>query len=163
MITKMDRSYLAALYFSGLTLAEVLRFPQRINRFRHHNIWRKPLNSTLNSETIVLISIVVGIWILPLTYSFSSWLSASNFSLPTWSIWAGIFHILSKHRNPLYGSTDTFLVVVEYSRDCGEASSNQIWTLYRHQAPNLCVFDLLGDRQTSTAAKLHRWIRWGSC
>lgn len=91
MFTEMDQSCLAAIYFSGLIIAEALRIPQRIIRFKSRNIWRKPHNSSSSAEKIVLVSVVTGIWILPLINSFTSWLSAFDISLPTWSVWTGIF------------------------------------------------------------------------
>jgi hypothetical protein len=86
MITKMDQSYLAAIYFSGFILAKALRFPQRIHHLRHRNTWRTPHNSSLKSEAIVLVSVVLGIWFLPLIYLFTSWLHTMNISLPIWVV-----------------------------------------------------------------------------
>jgi protein-S-isoprenylcysteine O-methyltransferase Ste14 len=90
----MDQSTLAVIYFSGLMLAEALRLPQRINRFKNRSIWNKPVDSTQIPERIVLIAIVFGIWILPLVNSLTSWFNAFNFSLARWLVWVGIIFFL---------------------------------------------------------------------
>jgi protein-S-isoprenylcysteine O-methyltransferase Ste14 len=81
----MDKEILVAIYFIGLCFAEVLRLPHRINRYKYRHRWREAKQSTRQTEWVVLVFVVVGIWILPLIYSFSSWLTLFDFSLPLWS------------------------------------------------------------------------------
>ena len=82
----MDKNQLVAIYLSGLVIAELLRFPQRINRFRDHQVWQKASNQSRIMELVVLTSVILGFWIFPLMYSFTPWLGAFNYLLPTWAI-----------------------------------------------------------------------------
>jgi protein-S-isoprenylcysteine O-methyltransferase Ste14 len=81
----MDKNQLVAIYLSGLAIAELLRFPQRVNRFRGRQVWQKASDQSSIMELVVLTSVILGFWIFPLMYSFTPWLSAFNYVLPTWA------------------------------------------------------------------------------
>lgn len=78
----MDKESLVAVYFIGLFFAEVLRLPHRINRYRYRQLWKEAKQRTRQTEWIVLPFVLLGIWILPSIYAFSSCLNSFDYSLP---------------------------------------------------------------------------------
>jgi protein-S-isoprenylcysteine O-methyltransferase Ste14 len=85
-IEKMEKVSLVTIYFSGLLFAEILRLPHRIHRYRYRHLWVEAKHSTRNAEGIVLLFVLLGVWILPSIYSFSSWFHMFDYSLPPWQI-----------------------------------------------------------------------------
>lgn len=86
----MTRVVLAAIYVAGLVFAEALRILYRIRRIRSGPTWHPPTERRGPAETLVLLSIVVGIWILPGIYIFTQWFSQFDYALPYWVIWPAL-------------------------------------------------------------------------
>jgi protein-S-isoprenylcysteine O-methyltransferase Ste14 len=87
----MDKTALTAIYLLGLLFAESLRLPRRIERLRDRQDWIAADRSTQKAEWIVMIAVILGIWVLPGCYAFTSWLIAFDYRLPEWLSWAAIF------------------------------------------------------------------------
>jgi protein-S-isoprenylcysteine O-methyltransferase Ste14 len=83
----MPPQFFPTLYITGLVLAEGLRFPRRLARFRERQSWKPAGRSTQRSEQIVLSGVILGFWILPLIYSFTPWLNCFDYHLPNWVSW----------------------------------------------------------------------------
>ena len=78
------------IYFSGLIFAEILRLPRRISRIREHR-GRGSIRAPYRvSELCVITSILLGIWVLPITYTMTNWLRAFDYSLSPWIMWAAL-------------------------------------------------------------------------
>ena len=95
LVNLMDKIFLVAIYLIGLIFAEVLRIPQRLRRYQDHQTRKKADHPSRFSELIVLSSILLGIWILPIIYSVTSWLSVFDYMLPSWTIWIAIVLFLT--------------------------------------------------------------------
>lgn len=80
-------------YLIGLLFAEGLRFHRRVDRVRAAPTWQRAGGSSRIPEAIVLLAVILGIWVFPLVFIFSSWLAALDYALPLWSrcLGAGVF------------------------------------------------------------------------
>ena len=61
-------------YLIGLLFAEGLRFHRRVDRVRAAPAWQRAGGSSRIPESIVLLAVILGIWVFPLVFLFSSWL-----------------------------------------------------------------------------------------
>jgi protein-S-isoprenylcysteine O-methyltransferase Ste14 len=86
----VTRVVLAAIYVAGLVFAEALRVPHRIRRIRSGPTWHPPAEQRNPTETLVMLSVVIGIWILPGIYIFTQWLSQFDYALPQWPSWPAL-------------------------------------------------------------------------
>jgi len=82
----MEKVTLVTIYFSGLLFAEILRLPHRIHRYRYRHLWDEAKQTTRYAEGIVLLFVLLGIWIFPSIYSFTSWFHMFDYSLPSWQV-----------------------------------------------------------------------------
>lgn len=91
----MARTAAILLYVAGLAFAEALRVPRRVERLRSCSQRRREPRRRCLAEYVVMTAVVLGIWVLPLTYAFTTWLQRFDYSLPTWTIWAaaGLFTV----------------------------------------------------------------------
>ena len=80
-------------YLIGLLFAEGLRFHRRVDRVRAAPDWQRATGRSRIPEAIVLAAVILGIWVFPLVFIFSSWLAALDYSLPFGSrcLGAGVF------------------------------------------------------------------------
>lgn len=83
----MIKSTGVLIYFSGLVFAEILRVSQRLSRIRRRQSGVHVRTPARISELFVVASIILGIWVFPITYTFTNWLQAFNYHLPPWMIW----------------------------------------------------------------------------
>jgi protein-S-isoprenylcysteine O-methyltransferase Ste14 len=83
---------LSAIYAFGLLIAEGLRLPHRIRRWRSRDSRHQadPQEGRGPGETVVLASILLGIWILPAVYILTDWLQSLDYALPSWVVWPAI-------------------------------------------------------------------------
>jgi protein-S-isoprenylcysteine O-methyltransferase Ste14 len=75
----------SVIYTCGLLIAEGLRLPHRLHRLLSPGEWQSAGGDKRTiGETAVIAAIVLGIWILPGVYIFTTWLNPFDFSLPAW-------------------------------------------------------------------------------
>jgi protein-S-isoprenylcysteine O-methyltransferase Ste14 len=77
-------------YWAAIIVEMVIRAP--LNKKRKQEKMSEQRVST--QEKFILFLLLIGMMILPLIYSASSWLDFSNYSLPAWAGWLGIALIL---------------------------------------------------------------------
>ena len=74
------------VYWLALVVEMVIRAP--INKKRKQEKMSEQNVST--QEKVILFLLLIGLFILPLIYSASSWLDFANYSLPAWAGWLGV-------------------------------------------------------------------------
>lgn len=77
----MSRQFLAAIYLLGLATAEFLRWWFRWSRSPRPSMAQTVKLNISGGERIVLVSIFLGIWILPLVYIATDWLESFDYRL----------------------------------------------------------------------------------
>jgi protein-S-isoprenylcysteine O-methyltransferase Ste14 len=77
------------IYFAGLAFAEALRVPRRLARFRSRGSRRRRPGLARVPETMVMFSVVLGIWVLPFIFAFTGWLRPLDYSWPARTLWIG--------------------------------------------------------------------------
>jgi len=78
------------VYWAALVVEMVIRTP--LNKKRKEEKMSEQRVST--QEKLILFLLLIGMMILPLIYSATSWLDFANYSLPTWAGWLGSFIML---------------------------------------------------------------------
>ena len=73
-------------YWTAMVVEMVIRAP--LNKKRKQEKMSEQNVST--QEKIILFLLLIGMMILPLVYSASTWLDFANYSLPTWAGWLGV-------------------------------------------------------------------------
>ena len=73
-------------YWSAIVIEMVIRAP--INKKRKQEKMSEQNVST--QEKVILFLLLIGMFILPLIYSASTWLDFANYSLPAWAGWLGV-------------------------------------------------------------------------
>ena len=73
------------VYWLALVVEMVIRAP--LNKKRKQEKMSEQRVS--QQEKLILFLLLIGMMILPLIYSASTWLDFSNYSLPTWAGWLG--------------------------------------------------------------------------
>jgi protein-S-isoprenylcysteine O-methyltransferase Ste14 len=74
------------LFLIGLAVAEMTRLPTRWRRRG-----RKVEDNRLTGlEWVLLLCILVGLWVLPLTYILTPWLRFADYRLPMGAGWVGV-------------------------------------------------------------------------
>jgi protein-S-isoprenylcysteine O-methyltransferase Ste14 len=87
----MPQSALTAVYIAGLVLAEALRLPARLDRARSNRTWHAPASPRRLSEILLVVAILIGMWVLPLLYTFrASWITSFDYTIPQWAAWPGL-------------------------------------------------------------------------
>ena len=76
----------ALLYLAGLAYAESLRLPHRLSRLRAPRSHKPKMATRLASEPMVVIATLVGVWVLPVAYTFTSMLDRFDYALPAWTL-----------------------------------------------------------------------------
>lgn len=74
------------MYWSAIVVEMVIRAP--INRKRKQEKMSEQRVSS--REKFILFLLLIGMFILPLVYSASSWLDFANYNLPAWAGWLGV-------------------------------------------------------------------------
>jgi protein-S-isoprenylcysteine O-methyltransferase Ste14 len=77
-------------YWSAIVIEMVIRAP--INKKRKQEKMSEQNVST--QEKVILFLLLIGMFILPLIYSASTWLDFANYSLPVWAGWLGVALLL---------------------------------------------------------------------
>ena len=77
-------------YWSAIVIEMVIRAP--INKKRKQEKMSEQNVST--QEKVILFLLLIGMFILPLIYSASTWLDFANYSLPAWTGWLGVAFLL---------------------------------------------------------------------
>jgi protein-S-isoprenylcysteine O-methyltransferase Ste14 len=75
------------VYLAGLLFAEALRIRWRVARLRSRGSRRRTGGPVSAPEAIVMLAVVLGIWVFPLTRAFTNWLRAFDYSCPGWIVW----------------------------------------------------------------------------
>lgn len=83
-------SFFEIVYWVALVVEMVIRAP--INKQRKKEAMSEQ-RVTLQ-EKILLFLLLLGMFILPLVYSASTWLDFANYSLPSWAGWVGVAMIV---------------------------------------------------------------------
>ena len=86
----LDKTILAVIYLVGLFIAESVRFSRRIQHLKNRQHWKPAESSTQKTEWIVLTSVILGIWVLPVIDIFTPWLKAVDYDLPQWANWLAV-------------------------------------------------------------------------
>jgi protein-S-isoprenylcysteine O-methyltransferase Ste14 len=73
-------------YWSAIVIEMFIRAP--INKKRKQEKMSEQNVST--QEKVILFLLLIGMFILPLIYSASTWLDFANYSLPAWAGWLGV-------------------------------------------------------------------------
>ena len=73
-------------YWAAIIVEMVIRAP--LNKKRKQEKMSEQNVST--QEKVILFLLFIGMFILPLIYSASTWLDFANYSLPAWSGWLGL-------------------------------------------------------------------------
>lgn len=73
-------------YWSAIVVEMVIRAP--INRKRKQE--KMSEQHVSSREKFILFLLLIGMFILPLIYSASSWLDFANYNLPAWAGWLGV-------------------------------------------------------------------------
>jgi protein-S-isoprenylcysteine O-methyltransferase Ste14 len=79
----------AVLYLAGLVFSETLRLARRVGRIRSTRAWSRTSLPNLLPEFLVLGTVLIGIWLLPILYAFTDRLKPLDYSLPAWASWLG--------------------------------------------------------------------------
>ena len=74
------------IFWFAIIVEMTIRAP--INKKRKQEKMSEQNVST--QEKVILFLLLIGMFILPLIYSASSWLDFANFSLPAWAGWLGV-------------------------------------------------------------------------
>lgn len=74
------------IFWFAIIVEMTIRAP--INKKRKQEKMSEQNVST--QEKVILFLLLIGMFILPLIYSASSWLDFANYSLPTWAGWLGV-------------------------------------------------------------------------
>ena len=77
-------------YWVALVVEMAIRAPLNKKR-KQEKISEQRVSS---QEKIILFLLLIGMMILPLIYSASSWLNFANYTLPAWAGWLGVFLML---------------------------------------------------------------------
>lgn len=77
------------LYLAGLLFSEALRLPHRVGRMRSREARSGGSAPSRLLEMLVLASVLLGIWVLPMVFAFTDWLKSFDYSLPAWAVWLG--------------------------------------------------------------------------
>ncbi len=77
-------------YWSAIIIEMVIRAP--INKKRKQEKMSEQNVSTQGK--VILFLLLIGMFILPLIYSASTWLDFANYSLPAWAGWLGVALLL---------------------------------------------------------------------
>lgn len=82
---------LGAIYLVGLLIAEGLRLPHRLQRWRSHESWR-PAPAAIKGmgERLVMACVILGMWVLPAIYVFTDWLRPFDYALSPWLAWPAV-------------------------------------------------------------------------
>lgn len=78
------------LYLCGLLFAEGLRFQQRR---RHQQEFREQAAAGKRiqwQEKLTLLLLLLGMWVLPIVFTFTNWLSFADYGLPRWVSTTGL-------------------------------------------------------------------------
>jgi protein-S-isoprenylcysteine O-methyltransferase Ste14 len=79
-----------AAFFIALVLLEVIRAPHRARNRRDRHSGQVTASQVQGSETLLLTISFFTLYVLPLVYIFSDWLSFADYSLPDWFGFVGI-------------------------------------------------------------------------
>ncbi len=77
------------LYLAGLVFAEALRLRRRVERLRPKGAARVGARRSRAAERLVLGSVLIGLWVLPLVSVLTSWLEPFDVPLPGWTAAGG--------------------------------------------------------------------------
>lgn len=83
-------SIFEVVYWAALIVEMVIRAP--LNKKRKEEKMSEQRVS--NQEKFILFLLLIGMMILPLIYSASSWLDFANYTLPSWAGWLGVALLL---------------------------------------------------------------------
>jgi protein-S-isoprenylcysteine O-methyltransferase Ste14 len=83
----VTRTAAVIVYVAGLVFAETLRVPRRIGHFRSCRLRNSGHRRRDPFEYLVMAAVILGIWVLPLTYVVTPWLQPLDYSLPRWTSW----------------------------------------------------------------------------
>ena len=87
----MDETLCKIIFFTGLFIVEIIRFPHRLRVSRYRKD-KKIQESRIDKGESVLLTIgFIGMWLVPLIYIFSSWIDWADYSLPWEAGWIGTF------------------------------------------------------------------------
>ncbi len=75
------------LYFVGLVFSEALRLPRRYTHLQSRSRWRAGEGVSRASESVVLLGIAVGLWMLPGIYAFTRRLDSHNYPVSGFLVW----------------------------------------------------------------------------
>jgi protein-S-isoprenylcysteine O-methyltransferase Ste14 len=78
------------VYWSAIIIEMTIRAP--LNKKRKEEKMSEQRVS--NQEKFILFLLLIGMMILPLIYSASSWLDFANYTLPSWAGWLGVALLL---------------------------------------------------------------------
>jgi protein-S-isoprenylcysteine O-methyltransferase Ste14 len=81
----------SVIYLSGLGFAEALRLPRRVDRIRERRVWSRGRVPFRISEFLVVTSVILGIWVFPIAYTFTDWLRPFDYGLPVWAVYLAVF------------------------------------------------------------------------
>ena len=77
-------------FLVGMILVEVIRAPHRARVSRARRKGEMVATRVRGVEAVLMTLSFFGLYLLPLVYIFSSWLSFANYTLPDWAGWLGI-------------------------------------------------------------------------
>jgi protein-S-isoprenylcysteine O-methyltransferase Ste14 len=77
------------LYLAGLVFAEALRLQRRVERLRPSDAAHVGARQSRAAEQLVLGSVLIGLWVLPLVTVLTPWLGRFDVPLPRWAAAAG--------------------------------------------------------------------------
>jgi protein-S-isoprenylcysteine O-methyltransferase Ste14 len=102
---RVTRTAAVIVYVAGLASAETLRIPRRLDHLRSRRLQNSGNRRRDPLEYLVIAAVILGIWVLPLTYAVTPWLQPLDYSLPPWTSWiaaavfaASLLIRLSAHR-----------------------------------------------------------------
>jgi len=74
------------IYFLGIVVESVIRAP--LNRKRKAETMN--VRRVTSQEKTILFLLLIAMFIFPLIYAFSDWLSFADYTLPIWAGWLGV-------------------------------------------------------------------------